>query len=155
MSDHAVACPDKFRGTLTAVEAAAAMAAGLRSAGYESVLEIPMADGGEVTLEALLAGRGGIATHRDGDRTAGERVQAEWAVRSDGTGVIEMARERVALLGAERDPLRVSSRGTGELIAAAACVVSLGSSSASAGARAPTADWPRSRRSGGRSRGST
>src|SRR2546426_394392 len=54
----AIACPDKFRGTLSAAQAAARMGAGLRRAGFE-VHELPLADGGEGTLDALLAGRGG------------------------------------------------------------------------------------------------
>ena len=97
------------------------MAAGLRSAGYETVHEIPMADGGEGTLEALLAGRGGSRRTETVTGPLGDPVQAEWAVLSDGTAVIEMARASgLGLLGAVRDPLRASSRGTGELIAAAA-----------------------------------
>jgi len=47
-----VCCPDKFRGSLSAREAAEALAAGVRRAGYEPV-EIPLADGGEGTLDAL------------------------------------------------------------------------------------------------------
>ena len=56
---RAVACPDKFRGTLRADEAAAAIAAGLRRAGYDDVVQAPMADGGEGTLDTLLASLGG------------------------------------------------------------------------------------------------
>lgn len=51
----AVACPDKFRGTLTAPDAAEAMARGMRTAGFEEVRVVPLADGGEGTLDALLA----------------------------------------------------------------------------------------------------
>ena len=50
-----VLAPDKFKGTLTAAEAAAAMAAALRAAWPEAeAVSIPMADGGEGTLEAIL-----------------------------------------------------------------------------------------------------
>ena len=56
----ALVCPDKFRGTLDAAEAAAAMAAGLRTAGFDDVTELPLADGGEGTLDALLSARGGL-----------------------------------------------------------------------------------------------
>ncbi|HUI48807.1 MAG TPA: glycerate kinase, partial [Acidimicrobiia bacterium] len=52
---RAVVCPDKFRGTLGAGEVAHAMAAGVRRAGYEEVVELPLADGGEGTLATLLA----------------------------------------------------------------------------------------------------
>ncbi len=55
----AVACPDKFKGTLTAAEATAAIAAGVTRAGFDDVRSVPLADGGEGTLDALLAARGG------------------------------------------------------------------------------------------------
>mgnify|MGYP003347274424 CR=1 FL=1 len=55
----AVVCPDKFRGSLGAADAAGHIAAGLRRAGIERVIERPLADGGEGTLEAMLAARGG------------------------------------------------------------------------------------------------
>ncbi|MGH9032452.1 MAG: glycerate kinase, partial [Acidimicrobiia bacterium] len=55
----AIVCPDKFRGTLTAPEAADAIATGLARAGFDEVRRLPLADGGEGTLDALLAARGG------------------------------------------------------------------------------------------------
>jgi len=116
----AVACPDKFRGTLTAAEAAAAMARGLRSAGVEEVAEIPLADGGEGTLDALLAARGGSRRTARVTGPLGDAVEAEWALLPDGTAVVEMARASgLALVAGRNDPLRASTRGTGELIAVA------------------------------------
>jgi hypothetical protein len=56
---RAVVCPDKFRGTLQADEAARAMAAGVSRAGFDDVIELPLADGGEGTLDTMLAARGG------------------------------------------------------------------------------------------------
>ena len=70
MNAQAVACPDKFRGSLDAAAAAAAMARGLRTAGFEDVVEVPLADGGEGTLDALLAGARWVAPYRVGHRTA-------------------------------------------------------------------------------------
>lgn len=117
----AVACPDKFRGTLTAAGAAAAMAAGLRRGGIESVVEIPLADGGEGTLDALLAARGGARRTARVTGPLGEPVDAEWGRLRDGTAVVEMAQASgLELVRGRKDPLRASSRGTGELIAAAA-----------------------------------
>ncbi|HEX5097002.1 MAG TPA: glycerate kinase, partial [Acidimicrobiia bacterium] len=52
---RAVACPDKFRGTLSASDAATAIAAGLTRAGFDEVRTLPLADGGEGTMDALLA----------------------------------------------------------------------------------------------------
>ena len=73
-------CPDKFRGTLRADEAAHAMAAGLRRAGFDDVVEMPMADGGEGTLETLLAACGGSRRRTRVTGPLGSPVEAEWAV---------------------------------------------------------------------------
>jgi glycerate 2-kinase len=121
MNTKAVACPDKFRGTLEAAAAAAAMARGLRSAGFEEVLELPLADGGEGTLDALLAARGGSRRSVSVTGPLGHPVEAVWGRLTDGTAVIEMASASgLALVEGRPDPLRASTRGTGELIAAAA-----------------------------------
>jgi glycerate 2-kinase len=112
-----LAAPDKFRGTLTAREAARAIAAGAARAGWAAV-ELPLADGGEGTLDVL--GGGNRRTRVSGP--LGEPVEAEWRVEEDGTALIEAARACGLTLagGAEgNDPLRATSRGVGELIAAA------------------------------------
>jgi glycerate 2-kinase len=116
----AIAAPDKFRGSLTAGEAADAMAVGLEAAGFVA-RRIPLADGGEGTLDALVAARGGSRRAATVTGPLGDGVEAQWALLPDGTGVVEMARASgLALVGAGRDdPLRASTRGTGELIAAA------------------------------------
>lgn len=121
MTTKAVACPDKFRGTLTAATATAAMAAGLRAAGFDEVAEVPLADGGEGTLDALLAARGGSRRTTTVTGPLGEPVDAEWGRLPDGTAVVEMARASgLVLVPGRKDALRASSRGTGELITAAA-----------------------------------
>ena len=107
--------PDKFRGSLSAAEAAAAMAAGVEAAGFEA-RRIPLADGGEGTLDALVAARGGSVRSTSVTGPLGEPVEAEWALLPDGTGVIEMARASGLSLVRRNDPLRASTRGTGELI---------------------------------------
>jgi glycerate 2-kinase len=115
----AIVAPDKFRGSLTASDAADAMAAGLGAAGF-TVRRVPLADGGEGTLDALLAARGGSTRTATVTGPLGEPVEAEWALLPDSTGVVEMARASgLALAGNHNDPLRASSRGTGELILAA------------------------------------
>jgi glycerate 2-kinase len=111
-----LAAPDKFRGTLTASEAAAAIAAGAERAGWTAA-ELPLADGGEGTLEVL--GGGNRRTVVTGP--LGEPVEAAWQLTRDGA-LIEAARACGLTLagGRERnDPLRATSRGVGELIAAA------------------------------------
>lgn len=115
----AVVCPDKFRGTLTAAEAAAALARGLERTGFEVRL-VPLADGGEGTLDALLAARGGGRRRAVVCGPLGQPAEAEWAVLPDGTAVVESARASgLTLAGPVNDPLAATSRGTGELIAAA------------------------------------
>src|SRR5581483_6230827 len=81
-----LAAPDKFRGTLTAREAAAAIAAGAARAGWTTV-ELPLADGGEGTLEVL--GGGNRRTAVTGP--LGEAVEAEWRLDEDGAALIEAA----------------------------------------------------------------
>ena len=117
---RAIVCPDKFRGTLTAADAARAMAAGLSRAGFDDVKALPMADGGEGTLDTLLAARGGSRRTSRVTGPLGDPVDAQWGVLPGGTAVIEMARASgLALVGRHNDPLRASTRGTGELIRAA------------------------------------
>jgi glycerate kinase len=117
--------PDKFKGTLTAREAANAIAAGWRRAAPEAVMDVlPMADGGEGTMEALMAALGG---HQRTVRVAGplgDPVEAAFGLvdREGGPlAVVEMARASgLALLApGRRDPMRATSRGTGEVILAA------------------------------------
>ena len=94
------------------------MAEGLRLSGFET-RELPMADGGEGTLDALLASAGGVPRRARVTGPLGEPVDAVWARLADGVAVVEMARASGLTLVEERDPLRASTRGTGELIAAA------------------------------------
>lgn len=117
---RAIVCPDKFRGTLRADEAARAMARGCERAGFTDITEVPLADGGEGTLDTLLAARGGSRRTAQVTGPLGAPVAAEWGVLPGGTAIIEMARASgLALVAGHNDPLRASTRGTGELIAAA------------------------------------
>jgi glycerate kinase len=117
--NRAVVCPDKFRGTLRADEVASAMAAGVRRAGFDDIVEMPLADGGEGTLDALLAARGGSRRTTRVTGPLGEPVDAHWGVLTGGTAIVEMAQASgLALVSGRNDPLRASTRGTGELIAA-------------------------------------
>jgi glycerate kinase len=114
--------PDKFRGTLTATEAAHAIRRGwLRTRPRDSVEAVPMADGGEGTLEALVSALKGEIAGATVSGPLGDPVTAQYGVvaTSEGTTVvIEMARASGLELVAEsrRDPVRASTRGTGELI---------------------------------------
>ena len=111
-------CPDKFRGSLTAPEAAAALCRGVERAGRAG-RALPLADGGEGTLDAILACSPGelhtlAVTGPDGDP-----VEADWAALEDSTGVVEMARASGLALVIDNDPLTATTHGTGQLIAAA------------------------------------
>jgi len=117
--------PDKFRGTLTAAQAAHAMASGWhRARPGDAVVEVPMADGGEGTLDAMVDALGGERRRASVHGPLGDSVDAEYGLvtgPSGVTAVVEMARASgLGLIGeAHRDPKRSSTRGTGELIRAA------------------------------------
>src|SRR5262249_13921578 len=105
---------------LDASAAARAMAAGVKRGGFDEVVEIPLADGGEGTLDTLLAARGGSRRTARVTGPLGAPVDAEWGVLPGGTAIIEMARASgLALVVGRNDPLRASTRGTGELVAVA------------------------------------
>lgn len=117
MSPRVVAAPDKLRGTASAAEAGAAIARGAEAASW-SVDVIPVADGGEGTLDAL----GGPNRETVVTGPLGDPVRAAWRMGRQSTAVIEMARASGLLLvgGAEgNDPMVASTMGTGELITAA------------------------------------
>ncbi len=115
-------CPDSFTGTLSAAEAAEAMASGWSSVapGDELVLR-PLSDGGPGFLDAIRAGRGGVQHALSVTGPLGSPVTAEYVMTDDATAWIESAGAAgLHLVPAERrDPMRTTSRGVGELIAAA------------------------------------
>ena len=117
--------PDSFKGTLTSVQVARALADGwLRARPDDEILLCPLADGGEGTLEAVAAAGGWDWRTTVVQDPLGRPVTARWlSATVDGTptAVIEMAEasglSRVA--SDERDPITATSIGTGELLAAA------------------------------------
>ncbi len=115
--------PDSFKGSLTAAEAARVMARGLRTVFPDAeILELPVADGGEGTVDALLAATGGTSRCTRVRGPLGDPVEAVWGVLGDGrTAVIEAAAASGLGLVPEgcRDPRRASTFGTGELVKAA------------------------------------
>lgn len=115
--------PDSFKGSLSAVQVAAAMARGIAAVFPEAeVLQAPIADGGEGTVEALVAATGGRLMPALVRGPLGEPVRAVWGISGDGaTAFIEMAAASGLTLVPEdrRDPRLASTFGTGELIRAA------------------------------------
>src|SRR5579883_3151611 len=93
MTKKLVIAPDKFKGSLTASQVAEAMARGaLRAAPGSSIDRVPMADGGEGTVEALVAATGGSFGQAEVTGPLGERVPARFGLLGDGrTAAIEMA----------------------------------------------------------------
>lgn len=112
---------DSFKGSLTTAQAAAAMRRGaLRVFPAAETLMLPVADGGEGTVETLLAALGGRRCTAAVTGPNGGRVQAGYGILPDGTAVLEMAAASGLTLACEpKDVLHAGTRGTGELLRAA------------------------------------
>jgi glycerate kinase len=115
---HILVCPDKFKGSLSAAEAAEAIRLGISRAVPEAICRVaPIADGGEGTAEALIKARGGEWIEAPAHDPLGRSIVAHYGW-IDGEAVIDLsAASGLSLLSDnERDPLRASTFGTGELI---------------------------------------
>jgi len=121
--------PDSFKGSLAAHEAAAAIETGLHDAAAEAGIDLevrlrPVADGGEGSVDVVLAA-GWVRGERTVTGPTGAPVLAPFALTRDGTeprtALVELAAASgLALLpGGRPDPRRATTRGTGELVAAA------------------------------------
>jgi glycerate kinase len=133
--------PDCFGGTLTAPEAAEAIAAGWRSGAPDDQLTLcPLADGGPGFVDVLHAGLGGLLRHRSVSGPLGSSVDAVW-LEHEGTAYIECAQACGLALVAkgERNALAATTVGVGEMIAHAldsgvhTIVVGLGGSASTDG----------------------
>ena len=136
-----VIAPDSFKGSITATDAARAIATGWASErpGDELVL-LPQADGGEGTVDALSAP--GTRAHRRVTRVTGpdgRPVQAEWVLLPDGTAIVELAQSSGLPQMAAVDALGATTRGLGEVLTAAldagatSVVIGLGGSASTDG----------------------
>lgn len=115
-----VIAPQSFKGSISALNAAKAMEEGVRRvvSDVETVL-VPVADGGDGTLDTLVEATDGEIRSATVTGPIGKPVMAEWGALGDGkTAMIEMARTSgLALLSLdERDPLRATTFGLGEVI---------------------------------------
>lgn len=116
MARKYIVCPDSYKGSLSAADAARAIRRGILSADPDAVvIETPIADGGEGTLDALVRREHRISCNVVG--TSGARVTAEYG-DVNGTAVIEMASAAgITLVPAdERNPEHATTYGVGELI---------------------------------------
>jgi len=114
-----VIAPDSFKGSLTAPEAAQAMADGVRRVFPEAdIRRLPLADGGEGTLDAVLAARGGERQSAVVTGAHGQPLEAAWGLLPDGTAVVEAARVvGLTLPGVAQVPVaRRTTAGLGELL---------------------------------------
>jgi len=115
--------PDSFKETLSAAAVARALAAGVADAAPGAEIDLcPMADGGEGTVEALVAATGGTAREADAFGPLGQPRRARFGLLGDGrTAVVEMAAAAgLDLLPPEqRDPMRTTTFGVGRLMRAA------------------------------------
>jgi glycerate kinase len=144
VSRPVLVAPDKFKGTLSAHEAALAIGRGLLAGGVEQIELLPVADGGEGTMEAMVHARRGRILAAPATDPLGREIEAAFALLEGGrVAVVEQAQPsglwRVATV--ERDPVGATSQGTGELIAAAIdsgareVLVTVGGSATSDGGR--------------------
>ena len=118
-----VIAPQAFKGSISALEVAKAMSEGVHRVvtDAETVL-VPVADGGDGTLETLVEGSQGEIRSSEVTGPLGERILAQWGAMGDGrTAVIEMARTSgLALVPVERrNPLVTTTRGLGDTISQA------------------------------------
>ena len=118
-----VIAPDSFKGCLTAREVCEAAARGIGEIGADlDCVAVPMADGGEGTVQSLVDATAGELRHEVVTGPLGEAVEAVYGLLGDGqTAVIEMAAASgLPLVPLDRrGPLRTTTYGTGELIRAA------------------------------------
>jgi len=114
--------PDSFKGTLTSVQVARALADGWHRARPDDRIRLaPLADGGEGTLEAIAAAGGWEWREVEALDPLRRPVRARWLARADGSAaVVELAEasglSRVA--PGERDPMRATTQGTGQVLRA-------------------------------------
>ena len=111
-----LAAPASLKGTLEALEAASALAEGVRGAGGEAT-ELPVADGGDGTLAVLHAALGGEWNEAEVVDAFGRPRVARWLALPDGTVAVEAA-QAIPLDPARLDPVAASSEGLGLLIRA-------------------------------------
>ncbi len=117
-----VLAPDKFKGSLSAAQAVAALRRGFQTAWPEAQLfDYPIADGGEGTARTLCEALGGEWIVRTVRGPMGQAVEAgyAWLPERDGLAILEMSEASgLALVGEEsRNPLQANTFGTGELLA--------------------------------------
>ncbi len=115
-----IIAPDSFKGSLSSIEVADAVEKGIKAIDSSiEIVKIPMADGGEGTVESLINYSGGEIVHLNVSNPLGDKITAYYGLLGDGkTAIMEMARASgLPLIPEEkRNPLKTTTFGTGELI---------------------------------------
>lgn len=112
-----VIAPDSFKGSMTAARAAEVMARACHKVFECETAIMPVADGGEGTLEAIVGAAGGEYIEAEVTGPLGNRIKAYYGLIDGGdTAVIEMAQASGITLAQPGDPVKATTRGTGELI---------------------------------------
>ena len=116
-----ILAPDSFKGTMTSAEVCGELAAAIRGIYPEAeIISLPVADGGEGSVDSFLAAVGGekVPVHCTGPN--GQRVAAGYGLLPDGTAVVEMAAAAGFSLADPRNPEETTTFGVGELLRHAA-----------------------------------
>ncbi len=114
-----IVAPDSFKGSISAAQAADAMEKGILKVYPDAeVVKLPVADGGEGTVDALVSGMGGVMRRVCVTDPLGNKIDASYGLVGDDAAIIEMAAASGLTLVApeSRNPLVTTSFGTGELI---------------------------------------
>ncbi|MDF2877419.1 MAG: glycerate kinase [Clostridia bacterium] len=117
-----IVAPDSFKGSMSAVEAANSIEKGIKKVFPEAkIIKIPIADGGEGTVEAIVMGSGGSYREAVVTGPLGGKLKAQFGILPDGSAVIEMAAASgITLVPREElNPLEATTYGTGEMVKAA------------------------------------
>lgn len=122
MTMRILIAPDSFKESLTAVQVAEYMAAGVRKVYPEAgIKQVPLSDGGEGLTESLTSAMGGVIKYCQVTGPLGEKVHAAYGMVDSHTAIIEMAQASGLELVPrhQRNPMTATTFGTGELIKAA------------------------------------
>ncbi len=117
-----VIAPNAFKGSLSAKQVADAIEAGIKKSSIQhsafSIQKVPLADGGDGTLDVFINGAGGKIYKKQITGPLKNKIASSYGILKDGTGIVELARASgLALVPQEkRNPLWTTTYGTGELI---------------------------------------
>lgn len=116
-----VIAPDSFKGSNTTIAVANHIEKGIRKVFPDAeIVKIPIADGGEGTVDALVLGAGGVIREKEVVGPLGEKVLGKYGVLHNGIAVLELASASgLPLVEGRKNPLAATSYGTGELLLAA------------------------------------